>query len=647
MSLSPQWLDELRTRTSLSGLIRRTVKLQRAGNEWKACCPFHNEKTPSFYVNDDKGFYHCFGCEAHGDALRWMTDQRGLAFMDAVKELAAEAGLDLPPQDPVAAKRAERRAGLHDVLQAAQDWFAANLASAEGIRARDYLSARGLGGSTLAGFGFGWAPDKRGALKEALGHFGEPLLIEAGLLIAAEDKEPYDRFRARVMLPIHDARSRVIAFGGRILDASSTSAPKYLNSPDTPLFDKGRTLYNLHRAGPVARRGGRIVVVEGYMDVIALAAAGLEEAVAPMGTALTEQQLELLWRVADKPVLCLDGDEAGQRAAMRAVGRALPLLQPGRSLEIAHLPAGLDPDDLVRRDGKAALEQLLAARVTLLDTIWEHERAALPLATPEDKAGLKARLLAQVEAIADNDIRALYRRELLDRFSAFAFPPRERPQQAGGGYAQAKGQRRSGQKGERWGQLTIGHLAPEHAAEMKRSAEGGARDLFTQAILAGLDRHPDQIARHSETLLQLAAADPRTQAAVDQLLEQAQALEAHGKCPISAPDLLAPPPGNSRFSFLEEGHNPDDVREDLAEALTLLVERPALEIAIRAATARFDEDPEGAFAEQQRLRKRKLEIEGRLGQMARRRAASAVTEQDSSALAHEAEETRENGLKRS
>jgi len=642
MSLSPQWLDELRARTSLSALIRRTVKLQRAGNEWKACCPFHNEKTPSFYVNDDKGFYHCFGCEAHGDALRWLTDQRGLAFMDAVKELAAEAGLELPAPDPIMAKRAERRAGLHDVLQAAQDWFAGNFASTQGARARDYLSARGLDAPTLARFGFGWAPDERGALREALGRFGEALLVEAGLLVVAEGKEPYDRFRARVMLPIHDARGRAIAFGGRILDARS-NAPKYLNSPDTPLFDKGRTLYNLHQAGPAARKAGRIVVVEGYMDVIALAAAGIEEVVAPMGTALTEQQLELLWRVADKPILCLDGDEAGQRAAMRAVGRALPLLQPGHSLEIVRLPAGLDPDDLVRRDGKAALEALLAAPVTLLDTIWEYERTALPLAAPEEKAGLKQRLLAQVEAIGDSDIRALYRRELLDRFSAFAFPPRERQEQASGVHRPRKSERR----GDRWGQLTIGRLAPEHAAELRRSAEGGARDVFTQAILAGLARHPDQIARHSETLLQLAAVDPRAEAGVDHLLEQSQALEADGKYPISVSAVLAPPPGNTRFSFLEDGHDPDDVREDLAEALTLLVERPALEIAIGAATARFDEDPEGAFAEQQRLRKRKLEIETRLGQMARKRAASASAEPDFSDPANAADGTRTNGMKRS
>ncbi|MCB2075804.1 MAG: DNA primase, partial [Novosphingobium sp.] len=306
--LSPQWLDELRSRVTLSGVIARSIRLQKAGREFKACCPFHNEKTPSFTVNDEKGFYHCFGCGAHGDVISWMTDQRGLTFMDAVKELAAEAGMDVPAPDPRAAEKAEQRAGLHDVMEAAQKWFVANLASPEGQRARDYLDSRGFDRHTVARFGFGFAPDTRNALKQALGQFEEKELIETGLRISVEDREPYDRFRGRLMLPIEDARGRVIAFGGRILDAGKTDAPKYLNSPDTPLFDKGRTLYNLHNAAPAARKSGRLIVVEGYMDVVALAAAGIEECVAPMGTALTEQQIELLWRQVESPILCFDGD---------------------------------------------------------------------------------------------------------------------------------------------------------------------------------------------------------------------------------------------------------------------------------------------------------------------------------------------------
>ncbi len=261
MSLSPQWLDELRARITLSSVIGRTTRLTKAGHEFKACCPFHNEKSPSFTVNDLKGFYHCFGCGAHGDAIRWMTDQRGLAFMDAVKELASEAGLEVPAADPRAAQAAEQRNSLHDVMAAAQAWFVQMLAAPEGAKARAYLATRGFDAHTAARFGFGFAPDGRQALAQALAGFDKEQLVEAGLRIVVDDKDPYDRFRGRLMLPIEDARGRVIAFGGRILDTVKTDAPKYLNSPDTPLFDKGRTLYNLHRAGPTSRQSGRIIVV--------------------------------------------------------------------------------------------------------------------------------------------------------------------------------------------------------------------------------------------------------------------------------------------------------------------------------------------------------------------------------------------------
>ena len=318
MSLTPQWLDELRSRISLSGVIGRSVRVTKAGREFKACCPFHNEKTPSFTINDEKGFYHCFGCGAHGDVIRWMTDHQGLPFMDAVKELALQAGMEVPAPDPRAAKKAEQQKSLHDVMQAAQDFFVRCLAEDRGSEARRYLASRGFPAQIVRDFGFGFAPDSRTALKEALSAFPDEMLIEAGLRIVVEGKEPYDRFRGRLMLPILDPRGRVIAFGGRILTAEKTDAPKYLNSPDTPLFDKGRTVYNLHRAGPASRQNGRVVVVEGYMDVVALAAAGIGEAVAPLGTALTEHQIERLWRLVETPTLCFDGDSAGQRAAMRA-----------------------------------------------------------------------------------------------------------------------------------------------------------------------------------------------------------------------------------------------------------------------------------------------------------------------------------------
>ncbi len=497
MTLTPQWLDELRARVSLSGVISRTTRLTKAGREFKACCPFHNEKSPSFTVNDEKGFYHCFGCGAHGDAIRWMTDQRGLSFMDAVKELASEAGMEVPAPDPRAAQAAEERDGLHDVMASAQQWFVERLASPEGEKARAYLATRGFNDRTIERFGFGYAPEGRQALKQALKTVPEAKLIEAGLRIQVEEKEPYDRFRGRLMLPIEDARGRVIAFGGRILDAAKTDAPKYLNSPDTPLFDKGRTLYNLHRAGPLARQSGRLIVVEGYMDVIALAAAGIGDVVAPLGTALTERQIEMLWRLVETPILCFDGDAAGQRAAMRAIARALPLLKPAHSLSIVRLPAGMDPDDLVRRDGPQAMEKLLGETQSLVETLWRHERDAAPLTTPEDKAGLKARLLVHVETIGDQDIRALYRRELLERYSAYAFPKREeQPWQS---------------RGKEWrnGKPAQQRSSPETLQRLRQSREGGARNALATAILAGLIRYPGEIARHADLLARAPGLDLR------------------------------------------------------------------------------------------------------------------------------------------
>ena len=623
MALSPQWLDELRARTTLSSLIMRTTKLQKSGHEWKACCPFHDEKSPSFTVSDQKGFYHCFGCGAHGDAIRWMTDQRGLEFMDAVKELAAEAGLEVPAADPRAAQKAEERAGLHDVMQAAQDWFEAKLQANEGAGARDYLKSRGFDAHTIKRFGFGYAPPDRQAMKASLPQFEEPMLIEGGLRIAVDEREPYDRFRSRLMLPIQDARGRVIAFGGRILE-TDTKAPKYLNSPDTPLFDKGRTLYNLHRAGPASRQTNRVVVVEGYMDVIALAAAGIEDAVAPLGTALTENQIELLWRLVERPILCFDGDPAGQRAAMRAVTRALPMLKPSHSLSIVTLPAGLDPDDLLKQKGRAALDQLLDSAASLLDTLWTFERDVQPLNSPEDKAGLKSRLLDHVDNIQHPDIRALYKRELLERFSTFAFPPRApRAHRPAGGW-------------KRGAPFKVGNptITPEATRRLRRTSEGGARDELTAAVITGLARYPDQILLHAEALGRFAAYESRAAPAIDMLIEAAEMLEPSDKSPISVPVGTIAPPDNTRFAFLGEGIDPIAARDDLAEAVALLVERPALEAALSAATARFETDPEGAFAEQQRLLKRKLEFETRLGQMAGKRAARAAASDSDIASGH-------------
>ena len=343
-----------------------------------------------------------------------MTDQRGLPFMDAVKELAATAGMDLPAPDPRAAKRAEQAKGLHDVMAAAQAFFEAQLGGIDGADARAYLKRRGIDARTAKIFGFGYAPDGRDRLKEALAEFGEALLVEAGLLINPEgERDTYDRFRGRLMLPIRDIRERVIAFGGRILGAGE---PKYLNSPETPLFDKGRTLYNIDRASPASRQTGRVIVVEGYMDVVALDQAGFSEAVAPLGTALTEHQIERLWKMAEVPLLCFDGDAAGQKAADRAAVRALPVLQPGKRLAFVTLPAGMDPDDFIRANGTEKFETFLSLAKPLVERVWDFEVGQEATDTPEARAGLQQRINERVASIADPLVRKQYADALRSRF---------------------------------------------------------------------------------------------------------------------------------------------------------------------------------------------------------------------------------------
>jgi DNA primase len=422
--LAPAFLDELRARTLLSGLIGRSLKLQRAGREFKACCPFHNEKTASFYVNDDKAFYHCFGCGAHGDAIRFLTEAQGLPFIDAVKELAAAAGMEMPAPDPRAAEQAQRALGLHDVAQAAAHWFTEQLGGIGGAAARAYLDRRGVSANIRAAFGLGFAPDARDRLKTALDSYGADKLIETGLLIAIDGKPPYDRFRGRLMIPIRDQRGRTIAFGGRILGEGE---PKYLNSPETPLFDKGRTLFNLDRAGPASRKSGRLFVVEGYMDVIALAQAGVDEAVAPLGTALTEQQLERLWRVVDVPTLCFDGDKAGLRAGVRAAERALPILTIGKSLQFALLPAGEDPDDIVKRGGVAAWEATVVRPTPLVSLLYKAELDGIDPASPEARAGLRHRLNTLADSCTDRLVAEEYRRTFTSLFfEDFGWKSRDR-----------------------------------------------------------------------------------------------------------------------------------------------------------------------------------------------------------------------------
>jgi DNA primase len=403
MAFPPGFLDELRNRISLTGLISRSVRLVRRGREQVGLCPFHHEKTPSFYVVEDKSFFHCFGCGAHGDAIGFLMRIDNLDFLEAVERLAAEAGIAVPQSTPEERGRARQQKTLLEALEAAALFYEAGLWAAGGRRAREYLLARGLDDEAVRGFRLGWASGDRQALRRKLaGDFSDALLIEAGLLHRPEEGEPFDYFGGRVMFPIGDRAGRVIAFGGRIL---GDGQPKYLNSPEHPLFQKGRVLYGWSAARAARSESPDPIVTEGYMDVIALHRAGFANAVAPLGTALTEHQLRELWRLGPEPILCFDGDVAGQRAAMRVLHRALPLLRPGHSLRFAALPSGEDPDSLLRHAGRPAFEQVLAAARPLADTLWESEVCGAPRDTPERIAGVRARLLEWSQMISDRTVR--------------------------------------------------------------------------------------------------------------------------------------------------------------------------------------------------------------------------------------------------
>ena len=414
MRFPPRFLEEIRDRIRLSDLIARQVKLARRGREFVGLCPFHDEKTPSFTVSDDKGFFHCFGCGAHGDVIGFAMRRGHLSFVDAVEQLAAEAGLEVPVATPEERRREERRAGLLETMEAACRFYEDALRSSGGAAARDYLASRGLSDETVARFRLGFAPAGN-RLSAALAKAGtaEETPVECGLARRPEDgRAPYDFFRARVPFPITDHRGRVVAFGGRTM---GDGEPKYLNSPDTPLFDKRRVLYGLATARRAAHDRGRVIVAEGYMDVIALAQAGLAETVAPLGTALTESHLHGLWNLAAEPVLCFDGDDAGRRAAVRAAERALPLLVPGKSLSFVTLPAGEDPDSLVRAQGAAAVEGLIAEAQPLADLVWSAQLNARRHDTPERLAGLERRLDGLVSGIADRTVQHRYRNHFRGR----------------------------------------------------------------------------------------------------------------------------------------------------------------------------------------------------------------------------------------
>jgi DNA primase len=435
MTIPPRFLDEIRSRLALSDIIGKRVSVTRAGREFKACCPFHKEKTPSFTINDDKQFYHCFGCGAHGDVIGFVMQHDNLSFIDAVEMLSAEAGLQMPKPDPQAVKKAAREKDLHTLMDAATDWFAQQLYTPGNRTILTYLKDRGLAEKTLHDFRVGYAPADRQALRAYLKAEGydDAAMIEAGLLKRSERSEqPYAFFRERIMFPVADRRGRIVAFGGRVLpdhmrapDREGFKPPKYINSSDTPLFDKGRMLYGESQARQAARDGQPVIVTEGYMDVIACHQAGFRGAVAPMGTALTEDQILSLWSMipdSEKtPVLCFDGDDAGRRAASRSCARVLPLLKPAQSVKFAFMPEGEDPDSLIRGGGSTAFEKVLGSSLSLFDFIWASHTAGRELKTPEQRAGVVRDLNNEVQAIADRDIQSHYQSLLRERVSATFF----------------------------------------------------------------------------------------------------------------------------------------------------------------------------------------------------------------------------------
>lgn len=421
MRFPPSFLDDIRARVSVVSVVGRRVpwdrrKTNAAKGDYWGCCPFHNEKTPSFHVEERKGRYHCFGCKKSGDIFTFLVEKEGLSFPEAVEQMASEAGLAMPQVSEEDSRREQQRMGLYEVMEQAAKFFEAELQSARGAKARGYLSDRQLPISVQREFRMGYAPDDRGALRSHLAALNVTTeqMVEVGLLISGEDiPVAYDRFRDRVMFPIRDPRGRVIAFGGRAMKPDAPA--KYLNSPETTLFSKGKILYNHDKARAPAHERGRIIAVEGYMDAIAITRAGFPEVVAPLGTALTEDQLALLWKAAAEPILCFDGDSAGLKAAYRALDLALPLLTPGHSLSFALLPEGQDPDDLLKSEGTDAVKSVLEQAQPLSEVLWQRSLAENDRATPERKAQFERDLRQQLSQIQDETVRKHYLDDLRNR----------------------------------------------------------------------------------------------------------------------------------------------------------------------------------------------------------------------------------------
>ena len=577
---TPEFLDELKARLRPSDVISKAIKLRKQGNEWAGLSPFTSEKTPSFFVNDQKGFYHCFSSGKHGDIISFLQETQRLSFYEAVERLAEEAGLALPTERPEDVARAQRANGLAEACDGARQFFEQSLHRNLGRGALDYLTQRGVTDAQIRHFSIGYAPASRNGLKDFLINkgFSEDVLIEAGLIIKPDDgSASYDRFRNRVMFPIKAARGRTIAFGGRALDPDARA--KYLNSPETPLFHKGSVLYNLEAAR--SGDGDAVIVCEGYLDVIALWGAGYERAVAPLGTAMTENQLALLWRVSDEPVLCFDGDRAGIGAAYRAIDRALANLAPGKSLTFAFAPEGKDPDDLIRDAGPAAFQAVLEKAEPLVNVLWNREIESQPLDTPERRAAMRTRLCALVAQITDKDVRTAYGAEFRERLNALYAPKPAATQSRG---SMGHGQQGQGYRGFNRGQFNKGRggggfrfVEPARpSAELKR--RGGASNWSREAaILLAIINHPDLIERQEAAIFALEIEDPALRGLLREILTafstnpalDTSGLKSHltGIGAAESLERVTNDPELSRNRFLRPDAEMDEVEQGFRNAL--------------------------------------------------------------------------------
>ncbi|QBR70883.1 DNA primase [Beijerinckiaceae bacterium] len=527
MRFPPSFLDDIKARLPVSDVVRPRVKLVRAGREWKGLSPFNTEKTPSFFVNDQKMAWFDLSAGKNGNIFDFLMETEGLSFPEAVKRLAHEAGLALPSPSPEAEARDKARATLQEVLDLAASYFSAQLSGKQGGVARNYLAERGIDPALQSQFRLGFALPEKYALRDYLAGKGvsPQAMIEAGLLIHGEDiAVPYDRFRDRIMFPICDSGGRVIAFGGRAL--AKDVAAKYLNSPETALFHKGAILYNHHQARKAAHESGQIIVVEGYVDVIAMTSAGFPAVVAPLGTALTPDQSELLWKMAEEPILCFDGDRAGRKAAYRAVDMALPLIGAGRSLGFALLPEGQDPDDLVRSGGHEAVLEILAHVLPLADLIWIRETENKAFSTPERRAGLERRLGDITREIRDEPLRRHYQAE----FKARLFDFFSRSGNRGVARVPARGSApnpRFAKSGETQSSLVAPPPVSQSLANSSLFRPGPPRLLPREGlILLLLLNHPGLIDRHAEDLAEIEFSSPEAGALRDAMLAAAGAREA-------------------------------------------------------------------------------------------------------------------------